>query len=126
DDRLPAPDPFEHPSRQLGRGERAAAECACDLGKRQLGRILHRPISRRCTAAKLAGSVSSDRSILAAAKRAAVGATPRAMRSASIGASGTRAAVAMAVTRSGEMSSGISYSLNCWLARLWSDEVSPI
>jgi hypothetical protein len=32
------------------------------------------------------------------------------MRSASIGASGTRAAVAMAVTRSGEMSSGISYS----------------
>jgi putative tryptophan/tyrosine transport system substrate-binding protein len=37
----------------------------------------------------------------------------RAIRSASIGASGTRAAVAMAMTRSGEMSSGISYSLNC-------------
>jgi hypothetical protein len=33
------------------------------------------------------------------------------MRSASIGASGTRAAVAMAVTRSAEISSGISYSL---------------
>src|SRR5262249_12771332 len=45
------------------------------------------------------------------AKRAAVGATARAMRSASIGASGTRAAVAMAVTRSAEISSGISYSL---------------
>jgi len=98
DGRLPASDPFKHPSRQLGRGERAAAEGACDLGKRQLGRILHRPISRRCTAAKLAGSVSSDRSIFAAAKRAAVGATARAMRSASIGASGTRAAVAMAAS----------------------------
>ena len=36
------------------------------------------------------------------AKRAAVGATARAMRSASVGASGTRAAVAMVVTRSGD------------------------
>src|SRR5262245_12631193 len=123
---LPASDPFKHPSRQLGGGECAAAQGACDLGKCQLGRILHRPISRRCTAAKLAGSVSIDRSILAATKRAAVGATPRAMRSASVGASGTRAAVAMVVTRSGEMSSGISYSLNCWLARQWLDERSPI
>src|SRR6516165_3610566 len=111
DDRLPSPDPFKHPSRQLGGGECAAAEGARDLGKRQLGRILHRPISRCCMAAKLAGSVSSDRSIFAAAKRAAVGATARAMRSASIGASGTRAAVAMAVTRSAEISSGISYSV---------------
>src|SRR5262249_29752848 len=111
DDRLPAPNPFKHPSRQLGRGERAAAKGARDLSERQLGRLLARSLPRRCTAAKLAGSISSARSIFAAAKRAAVGATARAMRSASIGASGTRAAVAMAVTRSAEISSGISYSL---------------
>src|SRR5215471_20464829 len=107
DGRLPASDPFKHPSRQLGRGEAAAAEGTCDLGKRQLCRILHRPISRRCTVAKLAGSLSSDRSTFAAAKRAAVGATAAAIRSASTGVSGTLAAAAMAVTRSGEMSSGI-------------------
>src|SRR5262249_13676459 len=118
DDSLPASDPFEHPSRQLGRGERAAAEGACDLGKRQPGGILHRPISRLCTAVKLGGSVSNDRSTFAAAKRATVGETAPAIRSASTGVSGTLAAVAMAVTRSGEMSSGISYSLNYWPARL--------
>src|SRR5262245_51317978 len=123
---LPASNPFKHPSRQLGGGERAAAQGACDLGRCQLGRILHRPISRRCTAAKLAGSVSSDRSILAAAKRAAVGATARAMRSASVGARGTRAAVAIVVTRLGGMSSGISYSLHSWLARQWLDKRFPI
>src|SRR4029453_19027267 len=62
---LPAHNPFKPPLRHVGGGERAAAQGACDLGKRQLGRILHRPISRRCTAAKLAGSVSSARSIFA-------------------------------------------------------------
>ena len=76
----------------------AAAQRARDLGQGQLGGILHRTISRRCAARKLAGSVSSDSSIFARAKRATVGATARAMRSASIGASGTRAAVAMALT----------------------------
>jgi hypothetical protein len=34
DDRLPSPDPGKHPSRQLGGGECAAAQRACDLGKR--------------------------------------------------------------------------------------------
>ena len=34
DDGLPAPDPLEHPSRQLAGGECAAAQRACDLGKR--------------------------------------------------------------------------------------------
>src|SRR5262249_59058364 len=68
---LPASNPFKHPSRQLGGGECAAAQGACDLAKRQLGRILHRPTSRRCTTAKLAGSASSNRSILAAPQRPA-------------------------------------------------------
>src|SRR5262249_30365114 len=119
DDRLPSPDPLKHQSRQLGGGERAAAQRARDLGQGQLGGILHPAISRRRKARKLAGSVSSDRSIFARAKRRTVGATARAMRSASMGASGTRAAVATALTRSAEMSSDTSSSLNCWPARLW-------
>src|SRR5262249_40270003 len=116
DDGLPSPDPLKHPSRQLGGGERAAARRAGDLGRRRLGGIFHGAISRRCTAAKLAGSVSSDKSIFALAKRPTVGATARAMRSASMGASGTRAAAATALTRSAEISSDTSSSLDCWTA----------
>src|SRR5262249_60241237 len=104
-DRLRSPDPLEHPAGQLGGGERAAAQRARDFSRGQLGGILPRTISRRCAARKLAGSVSSDSSIFARAKRATVGATARAMRSASIGASGTRAPVAQGLTASPEIPS---------------------
>ena len=78
--------------RQLDRRQLAAPDRCRDFLEREFRGIAHRPISSRCTATKVDGSVSNAISIFSAAKRAIVGPVARAMRAADPGASGTRAA----------------------------------